>query len=45
MSTTKKHLNEWVTVKINVKEHFKKFHELELDEIKGTPTPGSIISF
>ena len=32
LSTTKEHLNEWVTVKINVKEHFKKFHELELDE-------------
>ena len=35
LSTTKEHLNEWVTVKINVKEHFKKFHELELDEING----------
>ena len=35
LSTTKNHLNEWVTVKVNVKEHFKKFHELELDEING----------
>ena len=28
LSTTKKSLNEWVTVKVNVKEHFKKFHNL-----------------
>ena len=35
LSTTKKNLNEWVSVKVNVKEHFKKFHDLELDEING----------
>ena len=35
LSTTKKHFNEWVTVKVNVKEHFKKFHNLDLDEING----------
>ena len=35
LSTTKKNLNEWVTVKVNVKEHFKKFHDLDLDEING----------
>ena len=35
LSTTKDHLNEWVTVKVNVKEHFKKFHDLDLDEING----------
>ena len=33
LATTKKNLNEWVTVKVNVKEHFKKFHDLELEEI------------
>ena len=26
-------LNEWVTVKVNVREHFKKFHNLNLEEI------------
>ena len=35
LATTKEHLNEWVTVKANVKEHFKKFHDLDLDEING----------
>ena len=35
LATTKKNLNEWVTVKVNVKEHFKKFHDLELEEING----------
>ena len=35
LSTTKEHLNEWVSVKVNVKDHFKKFHNLELDEISG----------
>ena len=35
LATTKNHLNEWVTVKVNVKEHFKKFHDLDLDEING----------
>ena len=35
MSTTKEHMNEWVTVKANVKEDFKKFHDLDLNEIDG----------
>ena len=35
LSTTKENLNKWVTVKVNVKEHFKKFHNLDLDEISG----------
>ncbi len=35
LSTTKKDLNEWVTVKVNVRDHFKKFHDLDLDEING----------
>ncbi len=35
LSTTKENLNKWITVKVNVKEHFKKFHNLDLDEING----------
>jgi hypothetical protein len=35
LTTTKDHLNEWVTVKVNVKEHFQRFHDLELNEING----------
>ena len=35
LSTTKKNFNEWVTVKVNVKKHFEKFHNLDLDEING----------
>ena len=35
LSTTKENFNEWITVKVNVKEHFKKFHDLELEEING----------
>ena len=35
LATTKENLNEWVTVKVNVKENFKRFHGLELDEING----------
>ena len=35
LSTTKENFNEWVTVKVNVKKHFKKFHNLDLDEING----------
>ena len=35
LATTKENLNEWVTVKANVKEHFKQFHELDLKEING----------
>ena len=35
LATTKDHLNKWVSVKTNVKEHFKKFHNLDLEEING----------
>ena len=35
IATTKKNLNEWVTVKANVKEDFKRFHDLDLDELDG----------
>ncbi len=35
LSTTKENFNVWVTVKVNVREHFKKFHNLDLDEING----------
>ena len=35
LSTTKENFNKWVTVKVNVKEHFKKFHDLDLEEING----------
>ena len=35
LSTTKKNLGEWVTVKVNVKEHFYKFHNLDVNEIEG----------
>jgi len=35
LSTTKNNLNEWVTVKANVKEHFKMLHNLDVDTING----------
>ena len=35
LSTTKENLNEWVTVKANVKEHFKKLHDLNIEELTG----------
>ena len=35
LSTTKENLNEWVTVKANVKEHFKKLHGLNVEELTG----------
>ena len=35
LSTTKENLNEWVTVKANVKEDFKKFHDLDINELDG----------
>ena len=35
LSTTLENLNEWITVKANVKEHFKKFHNLDVNEIEG----------
>ena len=35
LSTTKEKLNEWVTVKANVKDDFKKFHDLDVNELDG----------
>ena len=35
LSTNKNNLNEWVTVKANVKEDFKKFHNLDVNELDG----------
>ena len=35
LSTTIEHINEWVTVKANVKKDFKKFHDLDVNEIDG----------
>ena len=35
LASTKNNLNEWVTVKSNVKEDFKKFHNLDVNELDG----------
>ena len=35
LASTKNNFNEWVTVKANVKEDFKKFHGLDVDELDG----------
>jgi hypothetical protein len=35
LATTQENLNEWVTVKANVKEDFKRFHNLDLDQLDG----------
>ena len=35
LASTKENLNEWVTVKTNVKDDFKKFHGLDIDELDG----------
>ncbi len=35
LATTKDNLNIWVTVKANVKEDFKKFHDLDVNELDG----------
>ena len=35
IASTKNNLNEWVTVKSNVKEDFKKFHNLDVNELDG----------
>ena len=35
LSSTKNNLNEWVTVKSNVKEDFRKFHNLDVNELDG----------
>ena len=35
LSTTKDNLKNWVTVKSNVKEDFKRFHDLDVNELDG----------
>jgi len=35
LSTTKENLDTWVTVKANVKDHFKKFHDLDVVDLTG----------
>jgi len=35
LATTKDNLNEWVIVKANVKADFKKFHDLDVNELDG----------
>ena len=40
LATTKDNLNEWVTVKANVKEDFKKFHDLDVNELDGLALMG-----
>jgi len=35
LASTKVNLNEWITVKSNVKEDFKKFHDLDVNELDG----------
>ena len=35
LSTTNEHQNEWVTVKANVREHFKNLHDLDVKELNG----------
>ena len=35
LASTKNDLNEWITVKSNVKDDFKKFHDLDVNELDG----------
>ena len=35
LSSTKNNFDEWITVKANVKEDFKKFHDLDVNELDG----------
>ena len=35
LSSTKNNLNKWITVKANVKKDFKKFHDLDVDQLDG----------
>ena len=35
LSTTKENFDTWVTVKANVKDHFKKFHDLDIVDLTG----------
>ena len=35
LSSTKNNLNQWITVKANVKEDFKRFHNLDVNQLDG----------
>jgi hypothetical protein len=35
LASTKDNINEWITVKANVKEDFKKFYDLDVNELDG----------
>ena len=35
LSSTKNNLNEWITVKANVKDGFRRFHNLDVNELDG----------
>ena len=35
LASTKNDLNKWITVKANVKEDFKRFHDLDVNELDG----------
>mgnify|MGYP000668584572 FL=1 len=35
LSTTKEHHDQWITVKANVRKHFKKLHDLDVSELTG----------
>ena len=35
LASTKDNLDEWITVKANVKEDFKRFHDLDVNELDG----------
>ena len=35
LANTKNNLNQWITVKANVKEDFRKFHNLDVNELDG----------
>ena len=35
LSSTKNNLNKWITVKTNVKEDFKRFHDLDVNQLDG----------
>ena len=35
LATTKENLNKWITVKANVKDDFKRFHNLDVNELDG----------
>ena len=35
LASTQNNLNEWITVKANVKEDFKRFHNLDVNELDG----------